>query len=153
MVFELISYQGLDIFSFDSSREDVYSILGLPDRKVKMSGRKIVQNVWYDKGLYLFFDGEVMNEINIRPPIYINNTTITDSVKFTFLNYDVFSMPPDYIYSELCNIDGKPVKVLGTTVLRNLGVSLDGFENFSVTEQDERSFGLFKRGLWDDVIK
>lgn len=153
MIFELISHVGLDIFSFNSSRTDIHTILGAPDRKIKMSGRKIIQDVWYEKGLYLFFDGELMREINVRPLISADNRIVDNSVRFIFLNYDIFSMPPDYIYSELCKIDGKPIKTVGTTVLLNLGVSLYGFDNYSFDEQDDRSFGLFRRGLWDDILK
>ncbi|EKS4626895.1 hypothetical protein QB714_003648 [Salmonella enterica] len=152
MTFELISYVGLDVFSFESSRKDIHDILGTPDRNIKSSGRKIIQDVWYEKGLYLFFDSELMREINIRPLIHPDDTIVGDSIKFIFLNYDIFSMPPDHIYSELCKIDGNPIKTAGTTVLLNLGVSLYGFDNYSFNEQDERSFGLFRRGLWDDIL-
>jgi hypothetical protein len=150
MVFELVPFSGVDLFKFDVSRSYVYSVIGEPDRKVKKAGRKYVHEAWFKMGVHLYFDGEDLKEVNIQPPIVEANEV--PSVKFVFLNYDIFSMPPEYIYSELCMLDGSPVEKVGSTILPHLGVGLYGFDNFSSDEQDERSFALYGRDVVQQLI-
>lgn len=65
MRFELIPFVGLDSLPFGMLRQDVYSVLGEPNRIIKKHRNKLVQEVWYQVWIHLFFDGDFLDEINI----------------------------------------------------------------------------------------
>lgn len=150
MVFELIPFVGLDSLPFGILRKDAYNILGEPNRIIKRTGDKIIQEVWYQIGMYLYFDGGVLDEINIRPPICVSKEKI--EVNFVFSQYDIFNMPPYYIYSELCQLDGSPKKTVGTTILPNLGMGLYSFDHHVLDGQDDRSLGLYRQEILEEII-
>ncbi|EHM38273.1 DUF7738 domain-containing protein [Hafnia alvei] len=150
MRFELIPFVGLDSLPFGMLRQDVYSVLGEPNRIIKKHRNKLAQEVWYQVGIHLFFDGDFLDEINIFSSIGMSDEKNESS--FVFSQYDIFCMPPHYIYSELCQLDGAPKKTVGITILLNLGMGLYGFDNHVLNGQDNRSFALYRKESMDDII-
>lgn len=149
MIFELISYVGLDVFNFGMSIDDAHVVFGEPERTIKRPHSTVIQESWHRLGIYLIFNESSLREINIRPPVIKNEK----NVSFIFLHYDLFEMPAKYIYSELCRLDGNPIVNSGVTFLPNLGVGLSGFEEYSPMKQDDRSFGLYSKEELDDYLK
>lgn len=152
MIYELISFVGLDVCHLGVSRDRARVFFGEPDRIIKRPGRKIIQESWHRLGIYLVFNELSLMEINIRPPV-IKGSEIKDNIDFIFLHYDIFGMLAKYIYSELCRLDGNPVVDSGVTFLPGFGVGLSGFDDYSPDEQDDRSFGMYIKTDLDDYLQ
>ncbi|HEY9219421.1 MAG TPA: hypothetical protein VIO94_15340 [Phenylobacterium sp.] len=123
-------YNGVGPLTFGMSQEEVVEAMGPPQRITKArSGNPIL---WYDD-LNAILEDQRLVEIGLAPvaPAVIHGIQ-------PFLDPDALD--------KLCKLDGDAREVLGSIVLRNLGVSLGGFHD---GDESQKGITAFVRGRWD----
>ncbi|MCW4463814.1 hypothetical protein OK349_19080 [Sphingomonas sp. BT-65] len=112
------------------SQDEVITSMGDPQRITKSrNGHPIL---WYD-GFNVMMEDEALVEVGFDPKASVSICDIDP-----FSSSDAFA--------KLCKLDGNPCEVLGTIVLRDLGVSLGGFHD---NDESQKAITAFAHGRWD----
>lgn len=130
MTLTIEPYEAVGPLRFGMSQDEVVAAMGNPQRVTKnRSGNAVL---WFGE-VNAIMEGDHLAEVGLGPQAPVS---VCDVHPFT---------DPDAL-NKLCKLDGDPREVLGSIVLRRIGVTLGGFH-----DQDESQKGItvFSRGRWD----
>lgn len=126
-------YEAVGPLRFGMSQDEVVAAMGSPQRITKnRSGNAVL---WFGE-VNAIMEGDHLAEVGIGPQALVS-----------ICGVHPFSDPNALM--QLCKLDGDPREVLGSVVLRHIGVTMGGFHD---GDDSQKGITVFSRGRWDVLV-
>lgn len=130
MTLTIKPYEAIGPLRFGMSQHEVMAAMGRPQRVTKSrSGNPVL---WFDE-VNAIMEGDHLVEVGLGPQAPVS---VCGVHPFT---------DPDAL-AKLCKLDGDPREVLGSIVLRSIGITLGGFHD---KDESQKGITAFSQGRWD----
>lgn len=130
MILNFEPYEAIGPLRFGMTQDEVVAAMGSPQRITK--NHLGTPELWYND-LNAIMENNRLVEVGFGP-----NAPLSICGIRPFVDQGAFV--------ELCKLDGNPHEVLGSIVLKRLGISLGGFHD---NDESQKGITAFERGRWD----
>ena len=138
--YHILEHSGAGPLRFGMVRAEIENILGPPSRSSTRGG-----------GLRLSWDGSVSTKLERS---HAGSELTLCEIGFSrngprviWCGYDVFGNFPDFV-RKACAQDAAPLSGFGVLLLRDLGLSITGFDG----PEEDRAITVFPKGRWDNAL-
>ena len=138
--FSIVEHVGAGPLRFGMGRAEIENVLGPPSRSSTRGG-----------GLRLSWDGAVSTKLErtqAGPELTLCEIGFSrHSPHVIWRGHDVFGNFPDFVRN-VCAQDAAPLSGFGILLLRDLGLSVTGFDG----PEEDRAVTVFVKGRWDNAL-